>query len=275
MSHVKGPCVGVCSVIQSCLTLCDPMDCSPPGSSVHGILQAWILEWDCHVLLHGIFLIQGWSPSLLYLLHWQVGSLPSLPPGKPRQGTTIFIKENTMKKLLKITEVTLSTPWDCSPMEKNNMKCFYIFNRVKKNGWVHSFIHSANIDKAATTFQVLLQMLGIPPAVSPSKCVWVAQAWKITRKKHRKLITGEALGCQTWQIKSLSYLYALLYLKWVTNKDLLYNTWNSAQCYVTVWMGGSLRGVKNGYMYMDGWVLRCWPETTTLLIGYVKWKWKC
>ena len=31
--------------IQSCLTLCDPMDCSPPGSSVHGILQARVLEW--------------------------------------------------------------------------------------------------------------------------------------------------------------------------------------------------------------------------------------
>ena len=32
-------------VAQSCLTLCDPMDCSPPGSSVLGILQAGILEW--------------------------------------------------------------------------------------------------------------------------------------------------------------------------------------------------------------------------------------
>ena len=31
--------------LQSCLTFCDPMDCSPPGSSVHGILQARILEW--------------------------------------------------------------------------------------------------------------------------------------------------------------------------------------------------------------------------------------
>ena len=38
-------CVHACSVAQSCLTLCDPMDCSPPGSSVHGILQARILEW--------------------------------------------------------------------------------------------------------------------------------------------------------------------------------------------------------------------------------------
>jgi len=32
-------------VTQSCPTLCDPMDCSPPGSSVHGILQARTLEW--------------------------------------------------------------------------------------------------------------------------------------------------------------------------------------------------------------------------------------
>jgi len=36
---------GLCLVTQSCLTLCDPMDCSLPGSSVHGILKARILEW--------------------------------------------------------------------------------------------------------------------------------------------------------------------------------------------------------------------------------------
>ena len=32
-------------LLQSCLTLCDSMDCSPPGSSVYGILQARILKW--------------------------------------------------------------------------------------------------------------------------------------------------------------------------------------------------------------------------------------
>ena len=31
--------------LQSCPTLCDPMDCSPPGSPVHGILQARTMEW--------------------------------------------------------------------------------------------------------------------------------------------------------------------------------------------------------------------------------------
>ena len=34
----------VCVLTQSCVILCDPIDCSPPGSSVHGILQAGILE---------------------------------------------------------------------------------------------------------------------------------------------------------------------------------------------------------------------------------------
>ena len=46
--------------------------------------------------------------------------------------------------------------------------------------------------------------------------------------------------------------YTLLYLKWITIKDLPYSTWNSAQCCVAAWMGGSLG--ENGYMYMYGWV---------------------
>ena len=33
-------------------------------------------------------------------------------------------------------------------------------------------------------------------------------------------------------------MYTLLYLEWITNKDLLYSTWNSVQCYVAAWMGG-------------------------------------
>ena len=37
-------CVYVCLVAQSCLTLCDPLDCSPPSPSVHGIFQARVLE---------------------------------------------------------------------------------------------------------------------------------------------------------------------------------------------------------------------------------------
>ena len=45
-------------------------------------------------------------------------------------------------------------------------------------------------------------------------------------------------------------MYTLLHLKWITNKDLLYSTGNSAQCYVAAWMGGRF-GV-NGYMHVYG-----------------------
>ena len=55
-----------CLVTKSCLTLCDPMDCSPPGFSVHGILQARILKVGCHFLIQGIFLTQGSNLSLLH-----------------------------------------------------------------------------------------------------------------------------------------------------------------------------------------------------------------
>ena len=45
MFYYSDPLMKWSEVAQSCPTLCDPVDCSPPGSSVHGILQARILEW--------------------------------------------------------------------------------------------------------------------------------------------------------------------------------------------------------------------------------------
>ena len=44
-------------------------------------------------------------------------------------------------------------------------------------------------------------------------------------------------------------MYTLLYLKWITNKDLLYSTWNLAQCYVAVWMDGKFEGERM-YIYV-------------------------
>ena len=43
--HLGCAAVAAAKLLQSCLTLCDPIDGSPPGPSVHGILQARILEW--------------------------------------------------------------------------------------------------------------------------------------------------------------------------------------------------------------------------------------
>ena len=69
--------------LQSCLTPCNPMDCSPPGSSVHGILQARILEWAATPSSGGSFWLQGSNLCLPRLLHWQMASSLLAPPGKP------------------------------------------------------------------------------------------------------------------------------------------------------------------------------------------------
>ena len=68
-------------VAYFCLTLCDPMDCGLPGSSVHRILQARILEWVAISFSRGFFPTQGSNPGLL---HCRWISLPSKPPGKPQ-----------------------------------------------------------------------------------------------------------------------------------------------------------------------------------------------
>ena len=69
-------------LLQSCLTLCNSMDGSPPGSC----------PWDspgkntgvdCHNLLQRIFPTQGSNSRLFCLLHWQVDSLPLVSPRKP------------------------------------------------------------------------------------------------------------------------------------------------------------------------------------------------
>ena len=65
-------------VTKSCPTLCDPMDYSPLGSSVHGILQART-GVGCHFLPQGIFLIQELNSGLPHCRQ----TSPSEPPGNP------------------------------------------------------------------------------------------------------------------------------------------------------------------------------------------------
>ena len=57
-------CYVLCLVAQSCLTLCDPVNISLPGSSVHGDSPGKNIEVGCHTLLQGIFPIQGSNPGL-------------------------------------------------------------------------------------------------------------------------------------------------------------------------------------------------------------------
>ena len=67
-------------LLQTCLILCDPMDCSLPDSSVHGILQARILEWVALSFSRGSSRPRT-RTRVSCLLHWQADSLPLVPPG--------------------------------------------------------------------------------------------------------------------------------------------------------------------------------------------------
>ena len=78
-------------VTQSCPTLCDPMDCSSPSSSVHGDSPDKNTEVGCHVLHLGIFLTQGSNWQLLCLLHWQASSLPRAPPRNPASSSRLSV----------------------------------------------------------------------------------------------------------------------------------------------------------------------------------------
>ena len=64
----------VCVLTISAMSLCDPMNFSLPGSSVHGIILVRVLEWVA-ISYSKVLLNQGLKPHLLCLLHWQVDSL--------------------------------------------------------------------------------------------------------------------------------------------------------------------------------------------------------
>ena len=63
-------------VTQLCPTLCNPMDCSPPGSSVHGVLQARILEWIAMPSSKGSSRPRDQTGISYISCIWQVDSLP-------------------------------------------------------------------------------------------------------------------------------------------------------------------------------------------------------
>ena len=72
-------CLRAKSSLQSCLMLCDPMDCSPPGSSVHGILQARILEWVAMPSSRG----SSWPRDQTWVSCIAGRFFTAEPPGRP------------------------------------------------------------------------------------------------------------------------------------------------------------------------------------------------
>ena len=84
-SFVRMEMLGACmhaKSLQLCPTPCNPMDYSPPGSSVQVILQARILEWVAMPSSRGSSRPREWT-HILHLLHPPARSVPLVPPGRP------------------------------------------------------------------------------------------------------------------------------------------------------------------------------------------------
>ena len=135
-------------VTQSCPTLCDPMDCSLPGSSVHGILQARVLSTgvDCHFLLQGIFPTQGSNLGLPHcrqmLYHLSHQGSPT-NEGKPKNRQKAHGKKFGFFQELKKRPLWLDStcgskfslaPLSCSPQAKKDL---YSLNTGKEDFLSH------------------------------------------------------------------------------------------------------------------------------------------
>ena len=120
-------------VTQSCL--CDPMDYSPPGFSVHGFLQARILEWVAIPFCRGS-LTQG---SNLCLLHWQADSWPMSPLERPLHWVKV-----------------LMTLYNCRQCAQPLQFCFSLLNNL-----LSTFLH-----KSQNCHHCLLQLF---PTIGPSR----------------------------------------------------------------------------------------------------------
>lgn len=90
-----------------------------------------------------------------------------------------------------------------------------------------------------------------------------------------RMFTGNSglLGGEGWEegiVREFGIdIYTLLYFKCITNKDLLYSTWNSAQCYMAAWMGGAF-GRERIHVYEWRTLHSCSTETiTTLLVNHL------
>jgi len=97
-----------CLVTELCLTLLQPHRLYPPGSSVHGISQAIILESVAISFFRGFFPTQGSNQHLLCILHWQEDSLPLSLEGSPNLNLLFFFSswfetimiQNTRKEVM-------------------------------------------------------------------------------------------------------------------------------------------------------------------------------
>ena len=100
-------------ITQSCLTLCDPMNCSPPGSSVHRIFQARVLEWVAIPVSTGSFRPRGWAWVFFiagrFVTNWATREAPFVTVGVSIESMNLLFHPGQITWLL--WAVAFSSGW--------------------------------------------------------------------------------------------------------------------------------------------------------------------
>ena len=107
----------LCLLAQSCPTLCNPTECSTPGSSVHGDPQGKNTGVGCHTFLWGIFPTQGLDPGLLHC-RWSLYQLSHKE--SPR----------ILELVSSVSSITQSCPTLCDPMNRSTPDTNYEFTQT-------------------------------------------------------------------------------------------------------------------------------------------------
>ena len=139
---------------QSCLTLCNPMDCSPPGSSVHGIVQVRILEWVTILFSWGssqprdqtwVFCIAG----RFFTVQATRGALFTAISLKPRPVLDTLKQTNTNKKPHNIFEILNDNEWTNEIIDQHWISTGKILQVLKE---VKAFLPVICIQRGFTTY---------------------------------------------------------------------------------------------------------------------------
>ena len=145
------------------------MDCSPPGSSVHGISQARILEWVAISFSRGSFPTQGLNLSLL---HWQADSLPL-----SHQGSPMYTVAGPKKS---------KSSWDSQKRAKTSL--------TMPRRPFHSTLVTVSMTKVL--LQIYTTLLSL---VNMNSCAekWVSSWCDLEKKKKSQVSEATKLPCDT------------------------------------------------------------------------------
>ena len=264
-----------CLCAQSSRTLFNPMDCNPPGCSVHGIFLGKYTGVGCHFLFKGNFPIQRLNSSLLCLLHCQADSLPLNHLGSPYIITCKYkFHVSLFYKNIAYKSIDLPLPaWHLRfPTEKD------LFSSTHQKTWESSSEKSRDI---TLTTKVCLVKAMVFPIV-----MYACESWTIKKAEHQRT---DALELWCWRrflrvpwtvrrsnqsfLKEISPEYSLEGLILKLKLQYFGHLMRSTDSFEKILMLGKIEGGRKGDdRRWDGWMASP-TQWTWVWVSFGSWWW--